>query len=131
VKTGLISNISATEFSTQNDLGKFCLVNYESHDSDRAVFSIFSISVSTRRHSESRGTLDRRKSDLIPIQSERMCTTPCLFENSYPRLLELTEFPLLLRDVPLSTFVSVGSALGGLISVKDPEPLSRSTGKPC
>ena len=29
----------------------------------------------------------------------------------YPLLLELTEVPLLLRDVPLLTFVPVGSAL--------------------
>jgi len=29
----------------------------------------------------------------------------------FPLLLKLTEVPLLLRDVPLSTFVSVGSAL--------------------
>ena len=29
-----------------------------------------------------------------------------------PLLLKLTEVPLLLREVPLSTFVSVGSALG-------------------
>ena len=33
-----------------------------------------------------------------------------------PLLLKLTEVPLLLSDVPLSTFVSVGSALLGLRS---------------
>ena len=31
--------------------------------------------------------------------------------SGFPLLLKLTEVPLLLRDVPLSTFVSVGSAL--------------------
>ena len=33
-------------------------------------------------------------------------------EARFPQLLKLTEVPLLLRDVPLSTFVSVGCALG-------------------
>ena len=32
-------------------------------------------------------------------------------EFGYPLLLKPTEVPLLLRDVPLSTFVSVGSAV--------------------
>ena len=32
----------------------------------------------------------------------------------FPRLLKLTEVPLLLGDVPLSTFVSVGSVLKGI-----------------
>ena len=31
--------------------------------------------------------------------------------KGFPRLLKLTKVPLLLSDVPLSTFVSVGSAL--------------------
>ena len=33
-----------------------------------------------------------------------------------PLLLKLTEVPLLLRDVPLSTFVSVGRALKGSLT---------------
>ena len=36
------------------------------------------------------------------------------YDRGNPLLLKLTEVPLLLWDVPLSTFVLEGSALGGL-----------------
>ena len=47
-------------------------------------------------------------------------------EARFPLILELTEVPLFLLDVPLSTFVSVGSALGLSFSVKNPARQSRS-----
>jgi len=34
--------------------------------------------------------------------------------SAFPLLLKSTEVPFLRKDVPLSTLVSVGSALGGL-----------------
>ena len=46
--------------------------------------------------------------------------------KGHPLLLKLTEVPLLLSDVPPSTFVSVGSAL----SVKDSKRQSRSKKNP-
>jgi hypothetical protein len=56
---------------------------------------------------------------LIPIELREQRMAPVPIFQLFPQSLKLTEVALLLRDVPLFTFVSVGIALNGSREAKE------------